>query len=300
MSAKRGPYRKCYLVPHRTGFKYCRAVPKDLQPIEGKRAWLKCLGPVSRAVAETIAHALAYEHGKRILAFRAGCTDAESASLAEFAVPDQTKQRPGLTLMQLVELWERVRRARSEIARSKARRCVRRFIDLIGEMRVPDVTRAHCVAYRDALEALPWMKQKNVTEHLNALHVLFAVAMSEGQVDHNPLTSIKARETTTGLAPRRLGFTSQQVSAIFDSLSNESEHFRWIVRLLAYQGMRSGEACQLRCEDVVVLYGVPVLRIHDQYGSVKNRPSIRDIPIHPACLHIQEVAIKAAAESPEG
>ena len=57
MSDKRGPYRKCYLVPHRTGFKYCRAVPKDLQALEGKQAWVKYLGPVSRAVAETMAPA---------------------------------------------------------------------------------------------------------------------------------------------------------------------------------------------------------------------------------------------------
>ena len=70
MSAKRGPYRKCYIVPHGRGFKYCRAVPKDLQPIEQKQAWVKYLGPVSRAVAETMAHALAYEHGRRILALR--------------------------------------------------------------------------------------------------------------------------------------------------------------------------------------------------------------------------------------
>ena len=64
MSAKRGPSRKCYLVPHRTGFKYCRAVPKDLQPVEQKKAWVKYLGAVSRPVAETMAHALAHEHGK--------------------------------------------------------------------------------------------------------------------------------------------------------------------------------------------------------------------------------------------
>ena len=70
MSAKRGPYRKCYLVPHGRGFKYLRAIPKDLQPVEQKKAWVKYLGPVSRPVAETMAHALAHEHGKRILAFR--------------------------------------------------------------------------------------------------------------------------------------------------------------------------------------------------------------------------------------
>lgn len=267
MRVKRGPYRKSYIVRHRAGFKYCRAVPKDLQPVEKKQAWVKYLGPVSLAVAETMAHALAHQHGERILAFRAR-SNADMAS-----VQAQPKKHPGLTLMQLVELWERVRVPRSEIARSKVRRCVRRFNDLIGHLQVAEVTRAHCVAYRDGLEALPWMSAKNVTEHLNALHVLFAVAMSEGRLDYNPLTGIKARDIATRFARRRQAFTSEQVEAIFALLSSESEHFRWIVRLLAYHGMRSGEACQLRCDDIVVQYGVPILRIHDLHGSVKNRAS---------------------------
>ena len=60
--------------------------------------------------------------------------------------------------------------------------------------------------------------------------------------------------------------------------------------------MRSGEACQLRCEDVVSLHGVPVLRIHDLYGSLKNRASVRDIPIHPACMAICDLAHAVAAD----
>jgi integrase len=47
--------------------------------------------------------------------------------------------------------------------------------------------------------------------------------------------------------------------------------------------MRSGEACQLRCDDVTTLHGVLVLRIHDLHGHLKNRASVRDIPVHPAC-----------------
>ena len=33
-----------------------------------------------------------------------------------------------------------------------------------------------------------------------------------------------------------------------------------------------------------------MLRIHDLYGSLKNRASIRDIPIHPACMGIWDRA----------
>ena len=54
--------------------------------------------------------------------------------------------------------------------------------------------------------------------------------------------------------------------------------------------MRSGEACQLRSADVTVLHGVPVLRVHDLHGRVKNRSSVRDIPIHPACTNILTLA----------
>ena len=71
MRTGRGSYRKCYIVPHGNGFKYLRRVPEDIQHLENRRAWVKCLGSVSRLEAETLAHVLAYEHGKRILALRA-------------------------------------------------------------------------------------------------------------------------------------------------------------------------------------------------------------------------------------
>jgi len=71
MRTGRGSYRKCYVVSHGNGFKYLRRVPKDIQPIEKRSAWVKCLGSVSRAEAEMLAHALAYEHAKRMLTLRA-------------------------------------------------------------------------------------------------------------------------------------------------------------------------------------------------------------------------------------
>ena len=49
MRTGRGSYRKCYYVPHGNGFKYLGRVPKDIQPIEKRAAWLKCLGKLSRA-----------------------------------------------------------------------------------------------------------------------------------------------------------------------------------------------------------------------------------------------------------
>ena len=155
------------------------------------------------------------------------------------------------------------------------------------------------VAYRDGLETVLRLKPGNVADHLSRLHVLFTVAMSEGLLDANPFQNVRPRQT--GAFPqRRQGFTVEQVQAIFAALEGEAPEFCWIVKLLAYHGMRSGEACQLRCEDVAVLQGVLVFRIHDRHGSVKNRASVRDVPIHPACTAIQEQAATAASAAGDG
>jgi hypothetical protein len=70
MRIGRGSYRKSYIVPHGNGFKYLRGVPRDIQHLENRRAWVRCLGNVSRAEAEMLAHALAYVHSKRVLGLR--------------------------------------------------------------------------------------------------------------------------------------------------------------------------------------------------------------------------------------
>ena len=68
-------------MPHGLGFKYLRAVPKDLQALEHKQAWVKCLGVISRREAETLAHALAYQHERRIEALRADLAGTRRAHL---------------------------------------------------------------------------------------------------------------------------------------------------------------------------------------------------------------------------
>ena len=343
MRDKRGLYRKSYIVAHGRGFKYVRAIPKDLQDIEKKCAWVKCLGAVGRAEAETQAHALAHEHGKRILALRALSEDERRAITAaaldngdkgagkiEFASrpvalgiglepnADDGEERQAqevlasikskLTeqvayggLMSLVDLWEKIKPPRTYKTSDRARLCVRRFIKLVGDVDPNKATREHVIAFRDALEKLPGMSALNIAEHLGKLHALFNVALSEGLVTANPASKVKARKANGKLADGRQAFTSDQVRAVFKALDFESEDFRWVVRLLAYHGMRSGEACQLRCDDVTMLQGVHVLRIHDRHGRVKNRASVRDIPIHPACMGIvayaREVVAKHGAES---
>jgi len=188
MRTGRGSYRKSYIVPHGNGFKYLRRVPQDIQHLENRRAWVKCLGSVSRGEAEMLAHLLAYEHAKRILALRA-LAKGEPLILPTIRAEERQNATPTVTLpvsakdeptapppnlrdgrrphlMRLVDLWERRKSPRSQIGLARTRLCVRRFIELVGDLEPHEVTRAHVIAYRDELENLPRMKSANIAEHL--------------------------------------------------------------------------------------------------------------------------------------
>ena len=106
--------------------------------------------------AETLAHGLAYEHGKRILALRALAkgeplilptiraeerqNDTPTVALPVSAKDEPTAPPPNLRdgrrphLMRLVDLWERRKSPRSEIGLARTKMCVRRFVELVGDL----------------------------------------------------------------------------------------------------------------------------------------------------------------------
>ena len=206
----------------------------------------------------------------------------------------------GAALMSLVDLWNKVKRPRSEKAVEKTQLYVRRFVEIVGDLEPERVTRGDVIKFRDGLEKRGYTSS-NITQHLDKLHTLFNVALSEGKVDANPAYKIKARKDGGKLSDGRQGFTTEHIRKMLAKLKGEREDFAWIVRLLVYHGARSGEICQLRCDDVTTLHGVAVLRIHDRHGRVKNKASVRDIPIHPKCKKIiayaKHVAVKQGADA---
>lgn len=346
-----------YIVSHHGGLKYVRAIPKDVQPLEGRKVWTEYLGKVSTDDAKTRALELAAAHDKRAKVLRnlpepdkrmllskgglarcaadAGHADylaavlwpytignpanafarrqAEGArkaiaTLAETHAPVRNivakiNGKPGVTpprLFDLVTLHEKVNRLTPKTA-ERERTYVARFVERAGDLSPQDVTREHVIAFRDALEKQD-LTTGNIKQHLAKLHTLFNVALSEGIVSLNPAYKIKARpQSRDTLAEDDKDFTTAHVRRIFAALPHEAADFQWIVRLLTYHGARSKEICQLRCADLTTRQGVTVIRIHDKSGGrVKNKQSVRDIPIHPKCKGIIAYARKVAAEHGDG
>ena len=344
-----------YIVPHHGGLKYVRAIPKDVQPLEGRKVWTAYLKGLSVADAKTRALELAAEHDKRAKVLRAlpeadkkmliskgglvlcqvEADQAEYlaavlwpytlgkpktpyaarlaqgarrsiASLSEANAPihnvvaklnGQSGAAP--RLFDLVALWQRVAKPRAAKSTDKMKMHVRRFVELIGDHSPKDVTRQHAIDYRDALEKRSCLSAKSVDKHLYGMLRLYNVALSEGAADHNPFNGVKARKGANGkyVDEGRKPFTSIHARLIFKQLASLPSEDQIVMRLLAYHGMRAGEACQLRACDVTRVSGVDVISINDAAGSIKNRPSLRDVPLHPKCRDLQGLAKSKAPEA---
>lgn len=200
------------------------------------------------------------------------------------------------SLSGLVPLWQRVAKPRASKSIDKANMHVRRFVEMVGDFAPRDLTRQHAIAYRDALERD--FSPANVDKHLYGMHRLFAVAMSEGVADFNPFSGVKARKGDNGkfVDDGKKPFTPEQARTVFARLAELSADDQMVMRLCAYHGMRAGEVCQLRACDVRSVGGVDVVSINDAAGSIKNRASLRDVPLHSKCRALLKLAKSKAPD----
>jgi integrase len=200
----------------------------------------------------------------------------------------------GSDLEALVLLWQH-QKPRTDSTGAVMRRHVRRFVGVVGDISVQDVTRNHVLAFKHALERRDDIESPSVEKHLQTLNTLFKIAQNATLLNTNPAAGVRATKPVGKFADEKSKkpFTTEQVRAIFAAMEDESPDFQWVVRLLAYHGGNSGEICQLRVDDVTELYGLPVIRIHDRHGKIKNKYCLRDVPLHPACMGLFKYA-KAA------
>ena len=198
----------------------------------------------------------------------------------------------GPVLFDLITLWQRIAKPRAAKSVDKVKMHVRRFVELVGDLAPRDVTRQQAIDYRDALEKLPGLSATSVDKHLYGMHRLYNVALSEGVVDANPFSGVKARKGANGryADEGRKPFTSTHARLIFKRLAELPADDQTVMRLLAYHGLRAGEACQLRACDVMRVGSVDVVSINDAAGSIKNKPSLRVVPLHPKCRGLLKLA----------
>lgn len=158
------------------------------------------------------------------------------------------------------------------------------------------------------LQQAPKLSARTINEkYLAFVQVVFSYAVNNGLVEVNPCTGVRAASNTTELEDVSvLPFSKEDLSVIFQRSGLYHPHgcgavgrlyasktklldYRWLVLLALYTGARIEELGQLDRQDVRQEAGVWFIHIRAEMATgrrVKNRASIRKVPLHSRLLEL--------------
>ncbi|MDY4807662.1 MAG: site-specific integrase [Desulfovibrio sp.] len=158
------------------------------------------------------------------------------------------------------------------------------------------------------LQQAPKLSARTINEkYLAFVQVVFSYAVNNGLVEVNPCTGVRAASNTTELEDVSvLPFSKEDLSVIFQrsglyhpygcgavgrlyASKTKLLDYRWLVLLALYTGARIEELAQLDRQDVRQEAGVWFIHIRAEMATgrrVKNRASIRKVPLHSRLLEL--------------
>lgn len=199
---------------------------------------------------------------------------------------------------------------------------VDRFIELLGDKGIEDITKQDVAEFRNLMEQLPARPKRNVAElplrqqiahaqehslpRLSAatvkklgrtLSAVLGLAVEDGLLEYNPAHGVKyTAAAVSPLDEPDRPYSPEELATIFGSplFAARTNHPSfgearyWVPLMLYYTGARAEEVCQLYVADLMQQEDIWFFRIAElrEDQSVKNRSSNRDIPIHPHLLEL--------------
>ncbi len=226
----------------------------------------------------------------------------------KIVAPSAQAKKESLTLSQLFEQFLKAKTAGglSETICKEYRSYISGIVHFIGDIEIGQIEKIHIKNCLHSYLKLPvrnkkpyigksiselvamdiptidLIKPKTMTQVKKLLQGMFRFAVDQNYLTQSPATDIKIRMEQTS---RRGDFSNTQIANMLDAandLSGKHEWKKWIIRLAAYTGARSGELAQLRVEDV--LYDDDsssyYLLITPDAGPTKTANAFRTIPLH--------------------
>ena len=202
------------------------------------------------------------------------------------------------------------------------RYAIRRFIELHGDLPVVELNREHLSQFAAKVGGLPRTTRREIMDlpiveaiergnregigkiadatrkkHVTALKTMMAHALNEGIVADDPFAGYRMIEPRQSAArqsdARVLPFSADDLNALVSAMKarglSTSEDDYWIPYVALYLGTRQEEACQLETADIFKKDGIDCMEITDdgeEDKKVKNKSSVRIIPIHPKLLEM--------------
>ena len=157
-------------------------------------------------------------------------------------------------------------------------------------------------AQRAKEEGLPTLSGKSVKNHMMRLSALWNQLHQRELVTRNPWTGWNFEN---GQKTVRRSWTTNELallaSASWHSTSVPEHTFRLVTLIAAYSGMRLGEICTLRKEDLQTVDGITcfLIRPHAETGwTPKTEAGTRIVPIHSKLIEGGILALKDTTDGP--
>ncbi len=187
------------------------------------------------------------------------------------------------TFDMMLENWKLERQPRPRTV-YESTNMVRRLEAHLGFSDVRRLTTEHLIGWKDALRAEGLSPTTIRNGKLAAIRAMLTVAVQNRRLPANPADGVViAVKRAPGDGVR--GYTDWEATIVLTAATAATDPVRrWIPLLCAYSGARLGEMCHLRAEDVVTIRGIATMSISPEAGPLKNRSSVRTIPLHPAVV----------------
>lgn len=303
-------------------------VPKDLQARFGRECIRKSLGTSDRPQAELLG---SIERARLLALFNtAKQSPAPLSNLSEQAQmalaplqgiilpsvtpppPAATQAAPPLfactpTLKQLYGRWLKSKK-RTRSSESYCLLAVESCIQVIGNLRIDQFTRAHGDSFRS------WLLTQDIsskTARMRLVWVKTLLRYAHKELELIPRQPWEGLDIQVSKEQTRRAWRDEELQQLFSQslftsyntpkgCKSGSDAAYWIPLIGLYTGARIGELAQLKTDDIFIADGVPMLRITDSGTGqrLKSDASKRDIPIHSELVRLGLLeyakAIKAA------
>lgn len=140
----------------------------------------------------------------------------------------------------------------SENGRSSYQNCLdRRIYPALGDMKMPEITPAQIRALLLDIQA-QGKAHATVIKTYTILHTLFKMAYLGDMIDRNPMDKVerpKPRKDEVK-ASEPAAYTAEEVKRLLATLKDEPLKWQALIRLLIDTGIRRGECCTLKWQNV--------------------------------------------------
>lgn len=160
-------------------------------------------------------------------------------------------------------------------------------MSFLGHRDAAAITKADAVRWKTEMQQRD-LTASTVRNDLSEMSAIWKWGAANGLLEEgqNPFAGVsppKAEERSREVR----AYTAEEAAKVLKGARKQKGALRWLPWVCALTGCRLGEACQSTKEDVALVFGVHVLRIHDEGDdsrSLKNDDSSRSVPLHPALI----------------